>query len=263
MKLLRDLLLQLLVLGGLVGLTLEPVAAQPRIVDIVPKSAAAGLGQLIVIQGFDLFPDDAPVVTLTPTSGGSPTTCAFVFPAASSPNELYVRLGVFELPNPPGCSNAIPSWIAPGKYRLTVTTAEGISNAIGFQVKETAMPIPRQLLACSASGACSPGSTFSPGSLMGIRAYGTDTSGATAVFIQGTTVIAVPSGITFIGGGDPEPSDDGLVNGFEVPTGLSAGRALVRLRTTVTAIGGGQPDPSSLSFGLVFEVAAPPILPSD
>jgi hypothetical protein len=246
------------------GQTLPP----PRITTLVQQHAAAGRGQLVTIQGFHLFVRDATTVnattvTLTPLLGGSPTSCVSVFNAPSSGNELYVRLGVFESPNPPGCSKSTPSTVAPGLYRVTVTTPGGTSNAVPLVVaRPPATPIPRKLLYCSTSP-CSPRTTFRPGDVMGILAYGTDSVGATAVFLQGTTAMPVPTHITFIPSG---PAERGVVNAFMVPAGLSPGPALVRLRTQLAAIGGGSPDPadrSDLSFALVFAVAAPSSPSSD
>ncbi len=231
--------------------------------DLVPKTVAAGIGQLLTIQGFNLYPadpSDLPIVTLTPLLGGAPNHCVFVFGAPSSSNELYVRLGVFEDPNPPGCSAPVPSVVPPGKYKLTITTAAGTSRAIGLQVKDQPeSPIARRLFDCPLTSPCTQDSFFMPGDRMGILAYGTDTVGATAVFIQGTTAIPVDSDLALaIGGGQPDPSNRGLINTFLVPTGLVPGPALVRLRTAVAAIGGGSPDPgqSPLSSALVFTVVA-------
>jgi hypothetical protein len=152
-------------------------SAPPRLADIVPEHAAAGIGQLITIQGFHLLVPGATTVTLTPVFSGSPTTCVSVLPPApSGPNELYVRLGVFQSPNPAGCSNSIPSMIGPGLYRVTVTTPGGTSNAVPLAVfKPPATPIPRRLLKCSTSP-CSPSTTFMPGDLLG-KSIGRDEIG--------------------------------------------------------------------------------------
>ena len=231
----------------------------PRITTLVEPHAAAGRGQLVTIQGFHLFVRGDTTVTLTPLLGGSPTSCVAVVNAPSSGNELYVRLGVFESPNPPGCSKSIPSTIGWGLYRVNVTTPGGTSNGVPLLVaKPPATPIPRRLLYCSTSP-CTPGITFRPGDVMGILAYGTDGVGATAVFLQGSTAMPVPTHTTFFPTG---PNERGVVNAFMVPTGLIPGQALVRLRTELAAIGGGDPDPgqrSDLSFALVFTVAASPI----
>jgi hypothetical protein len=145
-------------------------SAPPRIADIVPEHAA-GIGQLITVQGFNLSVLGPSMLTLTPVFGGSPTTCVSVLPPApSSPNELYVRLAVFQSPNPAGCSKSIPSVIGPELYRVTVTTPGGTSNAVLLAVfKPPATPIPRRLLKCSTSP-CSPNTTFMPGDLLGILA---------------------------------------------------------------------------------------------
>lgn len=258
--------LMIVAVAGLLMVEVPGAKAQtsdpPDPETLVPKTVAAGQGQLLTIQGFNLFVPGLTTVTLWPSGGGPPNHCVVVVGAASSSEELYVRLGVFESVPPPGCLATIPSIVPPGKYKLTVTTPRGTSGPLGLYVKETPeAPIPRRLLYCSTSP-CAPGFTFSPGDVMGILAYGTDGVGATAVFIQGTTAMAVPSSGTFL---PTSPNEHGVVNAFFVPTGLAPGPALVRLQTTVTAIGGGQPDPgeSPLSFALVFEVASPTGPPSD
>lgn len=232
------------------------VTPRPRIATLVQEHVGAGIGQLLTIQGFDLLVPGATTVTLVPLLGGSPTTCVSVLPAApSSGTELYVRLGVFESVNPPGCTAPIPSAIAPGLYRVVVSTPGGTSNAARPAVlRPPATPIPRRLLTCETSP-CAPGTTFRPGDVMGILAYGTDLAGASALFVQGTTTRVVPAHAVFF---PSDPHERGVVNAFRVPTDLMAGPALVRLRTELAAVGGGSPDPagrSAASFSMVFTVA--------
>lgn len=257
--------------GGACALVLalaaQPVAAlggQPDPSNLVPDTVAAGAGQLLTIQGFDLFVAGSTTVTLTAVGTGATNHCVFVFDAASSATELYVRLGVFESPNPAGCSAPIPSVVPPGKYKLTVTTPAGTSPPILLKVKsKPGTPVPRRLLECPETAPCTPTSFFLPGARVGILAYGTDTVGAEAVFIQGDRVIPVTSDVALIGGGQPDPGERGVINTFVVPTGLTPGPALLRLRTSLTAIGGGGPDPSNspLSFALVLEIEASPSPP--
>lgn len=218
----------------------SPVAGQPIITTIVPDSAAAGFGQLVTIQGFNLLVPGSTTVTLTPQGGGPSITCAFVFVSPSSANEIYVRFHIaFGFPGGP-CT------VSPGKYEISVTTTAGVSNPVKFQIKgKPATPVPRRLCNFSLPG-CPTITSASVGSQIGIPAYGTDTVLATAVFVQGSTEIPV-----LLNFGADSPAL-GEVSVFTVPSGLSPGTALVRLRTAVST--GAPPIPSDLSHALVLVV---------
>ncbi len=233
-----------LVLVSAIGLILssQPAAAQPGppiIRSIVPENGAAGFGQLITIQGSDVFVLGSTTVTFTP-KGGAPSSCVFVFPSPSNSNEFYVRLGVFsaEVPPPPGCT--IPSEIEPGKYKVTVTTSTGVSNKFGFQVNEKpGTPIPRKLIGFVAG---LPTITSAKvGSQIGIVAYGTEGL-VRAVFSQGSNqFLAVSLGA--ISG-----PNLGLASKITVPLGLSPGPTLVQVRTRVNGV------KSDLSFALKLTI---------
>lgn len=231
-----------LVLVAAVGpiLMSQPVAAQPGppiIRSIVPANAAAGSGQMITIQGSDVFVLGSTTVTFTPKDGGAPFSCAFAFSNPSNSSELYVRLKF--APLNPGCT--VPSNIAPGNYEVTVTTSVGGSNKFGFQVREKpAAPLPRRLISL-ASGQPTI-TTAKVGTTIGILAYGIDTSGAVAVFSQGSNqFVAVALG------GKSGPNL-GLASRNTVPLGLSPGPTLVQVRARVNGVN------SDLSFALKLTI---------
>lgn len=221
-----------LVLVAAVGpiLMSQPVAAQPGppvIRSIVPANAAAGIGQMITIQGSDVFVLGSTTVTFTPKDGGAPFSCAFVFSSPSNSSELYVRLD--------------PSKIAPGKYEVTVTTSVGGSNKLGFQVREKpAAPLPRRLISLAFGQPTI--TTAKAGTIIGILAYGIDTSGAVAVFSQGSN--------QFVAGalGGKSGPNLGLASRNIVPLGLSPGPTLVQVRTRVNGVN------SDLSFALKLTI---------
>lgn len=234
----RKLLLHVAPLAlGLAILGPHPAAAQaPIIRTIVPGDGAAGLGQLITIQGFNLGPAGA-TVTFTANDGGAPSSCVFIFPFLSTSNELYVRLGVLDPPAPPGC--AVPSTIPIGKYKVTVTTAAGTSNEVGFQVKaKPHAPILLNLVGPLSIG-CPDGVNQ-----IGVRVYGTDApliAGViSAVFTQGGVEFNVGVSCTFTGA-------SGLENRFILPAGLAPGTStLIQLRSVVNGVA------SDLSYALRF-----------
>lgn len=223
-----------LILAAAAMAVLNPVplmAQAPVIQSIVPGNApSAGYGQMITIQGFNLIQGNFDDTTVTFTKGKR-RACSnvFLFEGPSTANELYVRIY-----NPGG-----PCDIRNGKYNVTVTTlAGGTSNPWGFQVKpKPQAPIPRKVLLA--------GDPDCPGSDdydICVQAYGTDTSGITAVFSQNDTEVSAPPVTTITGG------TLGLIHGFKLPELTSGETALVKLRTTVGAVD------SDLSFALLFTV---------
>jgi len=226
----------ILVAAAMAVLNPVPLMAQaPVIQSIVPETApSAGTGQMITIQGFNLIQGDLEDTTVTFTKGKR-RVCSDVFllPSSSTANELYVRIY-----NPGG-----PCDIRKGKYNVTVTTlAGGTSNAWGFQVQpKPQAPIPRKVLLA--------GGPDCPGSIdynICVQAYGTDTSGITAVFSQNDTEVSAPLVTTITGG------TLGLIHGFKLPELTSGETALVQLRTTVDEVD------SDLSFALLFTVPSVP-----
>ncbi len=219
----------------------QPVAAQPGqpiIRSIVPDTAAAGLGQMVTIQGSDVFVRGSTTVTFTPRDGGDPSSCVFLFAPPSNTNEIYVRLGFFQeiFPVPPGC-DIVPFGLPTGKYSVRVTTSVGTSNELNFQVKEKpASPVPRRLIAFEIGGPTI--TTAQAGATIGILAYGIDTLRAVAVFSQGSNQFS-----TRALGGFSGPNL-GLASLVTVPLGLSPGPALVQVRTRVNGVR------SDLSFAL-------------
>lgn len=225
-----------LVLVAAVGpiLMSQPVAAQPGppiIRSIVPDTAAAGLGQMITIQGSDVFVMGSTTVTFTPRDGGDPSSCVFLFAPPSNINEIYVRLGFFVVisPAPPGC-DIVPFGLPTGKYGVRVTTSVGTSNELNFQVKEKpAGPVPRRLISPFEFGQPTI-TTAQAGTTIGILAYGIDTSRAVAVFSQGSNQF-----FTRALGGTTGPNF-GIASLITVPLGLSPGPALVQVRTRVNGV---------------------------
>ena len=208
-------------------------AQAPVVRAFVPDSAAAGAGQMIVIQGSNLSPA---TVTFTPKEWGTPCSDFIV---SGTSTEVYVRL-----------TNALSTpicTVAPGKYRVTVSTPVGASNEAGFVIKEKpAAPKPRSLCALTIPLlACSPLTSAGVGAGIGVLSYGVDVppSTATAVFSQGSTVIEVSPLYTI--------TTIGIVHAFVVPSGLVSGTALIQMRTTVAGVS------SDNSFALKLTIPQP------
>lgn len=200
----------------------------PRIRNLVPTQAAAGFGQLVTIQGFNIFSTATPTVTRVRITQGAIASDAFVFQAPSNPNEVYVRL---------------PNNLVPGNAFLTVRTTDDnlVSAPFQFRVTNTpGTPIIRNIVSATAGFPVI--TTAQRGSNIGIRAYGTDTSGATAISTQAPGQIAVTSVNTF------SSPTIGLVSVFTVPTTLTPGIALVQLRVQVDGLN------SSLSFSMLLNI---------
>jgi len=200
----------------------------PRIRNLVPAQAAAGFGQMVTIQGFDIFSTATPAVTRVRVTQGGVASDAFVFQAPSNPNEVYVRL---------------PNNLVPGNASLTVRTTDDnlVSAPFQFSVTNTpARPIMRDIVSATAGFGVI--TTAPRGSNIGIRAYGTDTVGATAIFTQATGEIAVNSVNTFT-----SPTI-GVVSVFTVPTTLTPGIALVQLRVRVDGVN------SNASFSMLLNI---------
>lgn len=190
---------------------------EPAIRSIVPGEGAAGFGQLVTIQGFNLFDPNLPHLTEVTFTNGATTTKAFVFEAPSTRNEVYVR---------------IPALPADVTYQVRVRTLDDnlVSAPFGFRVKSTpGVPVPRRIV--------DPGNGFAPittakrGQIIGVQAYGTDTAGATAEFKPiGFAAVSDTAMQTFSSG------TIGLVSQFTVPTGLPNGPLLVQLRVRVNGV---------------------------
>jgi hypothetical protein len=200
----------------------------PIIVAITPGEGAAGFGQLVTIQGFNIYNPLNPTLTQVTFTQGGITANAFVFSSPSNPNEVYVRL---------------PFTLTPGRARVRVTTLDDnlTSNAVRFRVRaKPGTPIPRKIIRLEFPS--NPTITSAaPGDQIGIQAYGTDTALVTAIFRQGATELIAP--LDF--GADGR--DIGEVSVFTVP-GLSPGPAIVQIRVTVNGAN------SDLSFPLLLTI---------
>lgn len=115
----------------------------PIIVAITPNQAAAGFGQLVAIQGFNLFDPFNPSLTKVVFTQGSTSANAFLFAAVpSNANEIFVRLPMAGVLTP-GVATTV-----------TVQTSDDnlVSNAVQFTVKDKpSRPIPRRLAAFGAT----------------------------------------------------------------------------------------------------------------
>lgn len=216
----RRVILPSLLVIGLTIVAPPPTQAlggrQPRIRNLVTAQAAAGFGQLVTIQGFNIFSTATPGVTRVRITQGAVASDAFVFQAPSNPNEVYVRL---------------PNNLVPGNAFLTVRTTDDnlVSAPFPFRVSNTpGTPIMRDIVSVAAGNAVI--TSAQRGSNIGIRAYGTDTAGATAIFTQAAGQITVTSVNTF------SSPTIGVVSAFTVPTTLTPGIALVQLRVRVDGV---------------------------
>jgi hypothetical protein len=224
-----------LILGAAIMAVLnaEPLMGQePVIQAIVPESgSAAGEGQMITVQGFNLIqPDNFAGTTVTFTNKkGDACSDMFLFGGPSTDNELYVRIL-----DPGG-----PCDIGKGKYKVTVSTPDGTSNPWNFQVKKKPeAPILRKVSFPGDPGCPADVSDYD----ICVQAYGTDTSHITAVFKQNHVKISVPLVATLT-----SPTL-GLTHGFKLPALTSGKTAFVQLATTVNGVD------SKLSSPLLFTV---------
>ncbi len=224
-----------LILGAAIMAVLNPeplMAQEPVIQAILPENgAAAGYGQMITIQGFNLIQlgNFAGTTVAFTNKKGDVCSDVFLYQAPSTANELYVRIL-----NPAG-----PCDIGKGKYKVTVSTPDGTSDPWDFQVKKKPeAPILRKVLFPGDLGCPADSSDYD----ICVQAYGTDTSHITAVFRQDRMKISAPL-ITTIA----SPAM-GLTHGFKLPELTSGETALVQLGTTVNEVD------SKLSAPLLFTV---------
>lgn len=210
----------------------QPVDAlgneQPRIVKLVPSPAADGTGQLLTIQGFNLYDPSNPALTQVSITQGDLTALASVSSGPSNPNEVYVRL---------------PTALSAGAATLFLRTTDDnlVSAPSPFTI--TAVPAPPEPRSLVAMASGFPVLTSAArGSEIGIPAYGVDSRSATAIFIQGATPIFMKSL------GSSNDKEKGVINKFRVPSTLAPGKVLVQLRVTVDGVS------SDPSFALLLNV---------
>lgn len=187
----------------------------PIITAVTPNDVAVGFGQLITIHGFNLFnPFNVGLTEVTFTQGAT-SAVGYVFSSPSNPNEIYVRP---------------PFTLTPGAAIVTVRTLDDnlVSEGVKIKIKDKpAAPVVRRLVSTVPFANFPTITSASLGSDIGIVAFGSDTSGAVAIFTQETTQISVPANNTLSNG------SVGLVSRFTIPASLLPGNAFVQLRTTV------------------------------
>jgi hypothetical protein len=223
-------------LSALLGVTLLIAASQrmealngkaPVIRQMTPNVGAAGYGQLVTVQGANLYKRLNPLLTQVTCVQGSMSGTAFVFPSPSKENEIFIRL---------------PFTLTPGLAAVTVTTLDDnlVSNVVMFRVRSRpGTPIPRRLVALG--GAFPTITSAARGMLIGISAYGTDTVGVTVIFIQEAREISVRVRNSWSGSGI------GIVSEVKVPAKLEPGPVSVRLQVTVNGVTSERSLPLSLT----------------
>jgi hypothetical protein len=227
-------ILTVLFLVIIVLIAVETAAAlngqKPVIRFIVPSSAAAGTGQLITIQGFNMYSlSNRSLTVVTVTQKGVVYT-PFLFQSPSTANELYVRL---------------PDTLVPGAAKVTIQTLDDNLISAPFSLTITAKPQPPILRKMMSLDDFSTITQASPGEDIGVQCFGTDTGGGTAVFTQGAASVTVASSSSWSG------AQIGLVSVYTVPSSFVPGPAFVQIKLT-SAHG-----TSKLSFGLFFTVVSP------
>lgn len=229
-RFIATLLLAILVLS----LISQPAAAlggkKPVIRSIVPYSAAAGIGQMVTIQGFNIYTQSHPSLTVVTVTQKNVPYSAFLVQGPSNDNEIYVRL---------------PDALAAGSSKITIQTLDDNLVSAPFALAISAKPQPPVLRKMVSLDDYSTITQASPGEDVGIQCFGTDTAGGTAVFTQGATSVSVPLENTISFG------LIGMVSVYTVPASFVPGAALVQIKLT-TAHGTGK-----LSFGLLFTVVSP------
>lgn len=189
---------------------------QPVIVKLATSNPAAGYGQLVTIQGLNLYDPSRPTLTQVSVTQANLTAPLVVFESPSNPNEVYVRLPIL--------------LAEPATLSLKTTDDNLVSAPYQFMVAAApATPVARNLVAFEAGFPVI--TSAARGATIGVQAYGTDTSLATAIFTQGNAPpIFVPLQST---SGDAEK---GVINWFTVPSTLAPGKVIVQVRVTVNGL---------------------------
>jgi IPT/TIG domain len=211
-------------------LAISSVSAQPVIRKVIPESAAAGLGQLITVQGFGLALALNPVVNFQPTAGGATIHCSFPIPAASNDNELYLRLVV---------TGTGSCQLPVGSYLMSIQTSQGTSQTHSFAVTvNLASPMERFIQ----SSAGTQITQAKSGDLIRVFGYGIDLANAKVVFSQGANVVIV--------NGTGNVGLAGVAAAATIPAGFTPGPILVQLRGVIGTTNG-SPDSNALKLTLV------------
>jgi hypothetical protein len=205
--------------------------SSPVIKAIVPSTAADGYGQLVTLQGSNL-----PVFGRALFAQGPTWVDGFIFQSPSSPTAVFVRLPI---------ANFQPV-LSPGPARVRLTDGAMYSNSAELTVSLTpGTPVLRSIVAtierplhapdgdpCGggiASTTPITGVTSGVGGVA-VSAFGTDTSGATVVFTQGTSVTEVASACWF------SNATLGVASVVPVPTLTPGVPVTVQIRTTVKGV---------------------------
>ena len=177
---------------------------------MVPETGAAGVGQLVTVQGFGLALTENPVASFQPALGGATIQCSFNFPGVSTDNELYLRLTAS------GCTLPV------GSYLLSIKTNQGIASPYSFDVKlNPATPIVRFIGNIQGS----PITAARTGDTIVVYGYGIDAVNAKVVLGQGANTQTVSAG----GIGGPL----GMGAKIVIPAGFTPGTLLVQLQAHV------------------------------
>ncbi|HEX9160100.1 MAG TPA: putative Ig domain-containing protein [Thermoanaerobaculia bacterium] len=235
------------------------VSGESNIYDVtaaIPGTVAAGFGQLVVIPGGESLPDPSTWANRqfkVQFIQGNTVARGFAFPSPSSISLLFARLPF----NGDGVDNAT---LAPGHAFAHVTwdtgsipdTSIGVSTTPGapvirFLLALNAAPGPNDPCGSGVAAPATPITTINPGQGIGISAFGTDTTGAVAIFHQGESTFEVPA----LCGMDR--SDIGEVAPVAVPSALFAGSASISIRTSVNGI----PSPPSAPVFVTVVIPIP------
>ncbi|MFZ3211258.1 MAG: putative Ig domain-containing protein [Terriglobales bacterium] len=207
------------------------------ITNIIPSSAAAGIGQTVTILTTGV--SDPSQATVTFTNGGT-SDGGLVFLSPSAANVLYVRL-----PSgfPTGTASVVVTNTGTGvsspSFPLPVSTTPGTPVANYVYGLSTAPASGNSYCGSGLSG--SPITTATPGEGIVVYAYGLDTTGATVSFSDGVNTITAGSSCAYSSG-------LGIGAVVTVPSGLNAGTINVSIETTVSGVTSALSNPISLTL---------------